>query len=705
MSIQGKYVERDEYWATLEDEEFLDAINHKIQRYYDFAQESGLYHLWRRSFLAYYGGDLNNETSLFESAKLAKEGQIGQITKGKINSYRNLVKHSVNLATANKNSLNAVATNTDLKSQAQAVLGSSLLEYYLKDKDVGKMNRTATELACVNAEGWIHAPWEPDEGEIYEVNDDGKPVFEGDLDVSAHGPLDVIRDTTLTNHKYKWLCLRKWVNKWDLIAEYPDLKEDILEACANDSFQAEHETLRFEITKGMSDKNESDDVPFYIFYHDRTKAMKHGRITIFLRNVILFDGKLPYRKIPLRPIMPDILHDSGFGYSPYWDLLGLQQASDNLFSSVLSNNMTFAKQYIWKRKGDNLDVTNLEGGLSLLTSEEMPQALQLTKSANETYKLIMDVIQHQETLSGISSTVRGRPEANLKSGAALALVVAQSIQFGSALEESYNRLLEDVGMTIINHLQDFSKTPRIALISGESNKPYLRTFQASDIMQIQRVTVQQTNALSKTISGRVEIANQIMSMPPPQAKTYMHVLNTGQLPQEMQTPTETMNIQAENEALQNGEEVQVIVTENHAEHITQHRLLVENPEAKKDPELVKRVLDHIQEHINQYRTIDPAVLAITGQQPLPPDNNPLTLMQQQMGLKPPQTQPMPGMQQAQGMQGPAQGMPQTAQVNPDLQAPEPVQGQPMPNQPNLPGTPEGTDPQTQANYAQFMNNL
>lgn len=679
----------DQYWATLQEDEFLDALHYRIGQYYDFLQQSGIYRLWKRSFIAYYGGDMNSEGNIFDSSMLTKGGKLGQITKVKINSYRNLVKHSVNLATANKTSLTCVASNTDYKSQAQTVLGTSLLDYYMNVAQVSRNLRNATEVACLTGEGWIHAPWEPKKGNIYEIVN-GKPKYEGDLDVSNHTGLDIIRDTSLRTTKHPWRCIRRFKNKWDLVAKYPQFRDEIL---SESSYDYEgFDSFRFEVTKGI-ENDQSELIPEYIFYHDKTEAMPDGRLVIASKNVIFFDGKLPYEKMPLMTILPDVLHESCFGYSPFNDLLGIQQAKDNILSAITSNNMTFANQFIWKRKNDNFSVKNIEGGLKLLESAEMPQPLQLTASSPEAYNLHQLYETAMEMLSGISSTVRGNPQANLKSGAALALVVAQSIQFGSALEESYSEILEDTGTTIIQHLQAFADTPRVAYIVGESNRPFMKEYKKADIADIKRVTVQQTNALSKTISGRLEIANQVMQMPPEQAKVYMSILNTGQLPAEWQTHNSVMNIKAENENLQNGRPVRAVVTENHATHIQHHMEVVENPEAKNDNDLMTRTLEHIQEHLNLWRAMGADLLMITGQNPPPPPGMGTVMDQNAAGLQPPQDM--------------AAQMPQAAvpQGMPQMQAPMPVQGAEQAQQPNMPGMPAGTPPQTQAAYQQFLGKI
>ena len=59
-------------------------------------------------------------------------------------------------------------------------------------------------------------------------------------------------------------------------------------------------------------------------------------------------------------------------------------------------------------------------------------------------------------------------------------------------------------------------------------------------------------------------------------------------------------------------------TEQHSLHIKEHKYVLADADLKKDPELVQRVANHIQQHIDLLRTTDPDVLAMMGEQPLGP---------------------------------------------------------------------------------------
>jgi len=100
---------------------------------------------------------------------------------------------------------------------------------------------------------------------------------------------------------------------------------------------------------------------------------------------------------------------------------------------------------------------------------------------------------------------------------------------------------------------------------------------------------------------------------------YFSVLQNGRLDSILDpVQRQLMLIAQENESLSSGINPPVLVTDNHAMHIQEHKQLLDSPEARGNSELVSVVLEHMQEHIRQLQTGDPNLFGILGIQPLPP---------------------------------------------------------------------------------------
>jgi hypothetical protein len=246
--------------------------------------------------------------------------------------------------------------------------------------------------------------------------------------------------------------------------------------------------------------------------------------------------------------------------------------------------------------------------------------MNLTATPVEIFNRYKELVNEMESISGINSVVRGNPEASLKSGAALALVASQAIQFLQLTQQRYVQLLEDSGTAIINMLQSYATVPRVATIVGKMNTPYMKEFSGADLESVNRVIVDMGNPLSKTTAGKIQIADTLLQYGfIKNPDMYFSVLQNGRL-DSITDPVQRqlMLIAMENEQMQDGIDPPVLVTDNHPMHIQEHKQLLDSPEARNNPDLVVVVLAHIQNHINQMRTGDADLFAILGMQNLPP---------------------------------------------------------------------------------------
>lgn len=108
-----------------------------------------------------------------------------------------------------------------------------------------------------------------------------------------------------------------------------------------------------------------------------------------------------------------------------------------------------------------------------------------------------------------------------------------------------------------------------------------------------------------------------------------------------------------------------MITDLHPDHINEHRQLASDPDVRNNPKIMANLTQHLMDHIQSYKTIDPDLAMILGLQPLPSQSRP----------------PM----------GPPPGAPQD--------------GPPEIMDQNLPEPPPGTPPQAQEAFDQATVNL
>ncbi len=627
--------ELDQHFATLDEDQIGDQLQLKIDRYFDEIRNTGLLYLWKRSYNQFYVAVTQHR------GILRNGGEQAEYTKQYVNHYRSLLQHKASLTIKDRPAFEPVATNTDHKSQTQTILAKGLLEYYAKDGGLETKLKRAVEFALRYGEGFVRVLWDSSAGGTAAVDpDSGEPVKEGDLEFETFSPVDVIRDTQVnSSDDNDWYIIRTFKNKWDIVAQYATvegkvsskiqteldlLRESILAMPTKDKVSREQTTV--------ADYQQATDlIPVYEFYHRKTPAVPNGRITKFLdAETILNDGDLPYKKMPIHELFASNVDGSPFGYTVAYDLLPLQEAVDGLHSAIITNQKTFAVQQIAIPRGSGLSTEVIGEGLACIFYDAQnvqgggkPEAIQFMATAQEVFNYVKELEALMETLSGINSVNRGNPPANLKSGAALALVQSMAVDFASDFQNSYVRLLESVGTATIDILKTYAESERVAEIVGKNNRPMIQQFVGADMENINRVTVDVGNPLATTTAGKISILEGLVQAgligTPEQ---YLEVLTTGSLEAAIEGElSELMLIRSENEALSDGDaSVSAIATDNHALHLKEHKSVLASPDARKDVNIVNAALAHIQEHINMLSSLDPNFLTALGQVPMAPQD-------------------------------------------------------------------------------------
>jgi hypothetical protein len=676
----------EKYFAAKDGEETAKIILQKANSWFYNLDMNGYLDKLKNAWMAYHGiyyTDTGHSISF--------GGEQGELVNLAVNHYRNICRHILTMVTANRPAMDARATNTDYKSLVQTKLANGLLDYYMREKRLEDYLSRAVEHAIVFGSGFIKMEWNSTSGEIHDfiepeyetqsvinpetgleeesvaLDDEGKPIekskgfpiYEGDVMFSTVSPFDVVFDSTKEDpSKHEWVLVRSFKNRFDLAAKYPEHEDEILKQ------ETKSDKERYNLHNAFGEQ--TDDISVYEFYHKKTESMTDGRYLLFIEsNTILMDAPMPYRKLPIYRISPGDILGTPYGYTDTFDLLPIQDALNSLYSTILTNQNTFGVQNILSPRGTDVNPSALSGGLNFIEYNAQvgkPEALNLTSTPPEIFNFIGVLEKAMETVSGVNSVSRGNPEASLQSGNALALVQSMSIQFISGLQQSYVKLIEDVGTGLIQMLQDFASVPRIATIVGVSNRTYMKEFTGDDLSSINRIIVDVGNPLARTTAGRVQMAEQMLQMQIIKTpEQYISVINTGKL----ETMTDGIDrqlllVKAENEKMVRGTPVQALAIEPHSLHIKEHRDVLADPDLKENPQLVSIILDHINEHLQLLRTTDPELLMHIGEQPLGPVGGS------------PANQPDPNQQINQGAMGDNPEVMQQQPAAPDINLPQPA---------------------------------
>lgn len=669
-----------EYYWTRDTQECVYDLWDRIEEYYNEMRRTGRLALYRNSFTNFYAGWIYR-------ASMYKSGEMGELTRSFWNHERNILMHMKSKVTQDKVSYKAQVFNSDAKSAQMRELADGLMQYITASDDykLGVKLDQSVEDTEIYGESSIVAIWNKYKGPQFI---DG--IAEGDIEYYNSTPFDLIINTCLQErNQVKWKIWRRWVNKYDWAAMYPEQAAKVKDLSDSES------TYGTKLVTLIHHDNET--IPVFYAFHEDTPAVPGGRFLMFADPTTIFedstlaDAGYADEKgqgfIPIYDNIPSTMAGSPFGYTVAFDLIPLQQELNELISAVTTNNINFATQCVMAPKGSNLHYQNLATGMTFIEWDpkmgpnSKPEALNLLHSAPETYQLIDKLIQNMEVLAGVSALDRGVPDQSITSGQYAALITTNSVIFQAPLQRAYAGLCEKVATGTLRILKKNMKADRVTQIVGANKVNSARKWGPEQLSGVSGISVETVNPMLQTPAGKMQLADVLMKtglIKDPQQ--YIGVYTDGDLPQLYhRQETQLILVKAENEALLKSQELTPAITDNHVMHILEHTANIDTVEARinpNDPSVVV-TLNHIMAHINMLTTINPILAGIIGDPSLPPGMpSALQLPTPQPGQQPqpgpvpgagPAARPAPAQQQTRQPGGPTQ--PGQAPANPGQMAP------------------------------------
>lgn len=593
------------YWLSKPGNEVAKELLQRVRRYYERGPQyspAGMGFDVRKIeklYYAYYGNSAANS-----SDGLRATGDNGELTTTYANHIKAIVKTILSMVAGERIAFKVKAANTDSASIQQAMLAQGLLSGYVDRLKMAKMLYEATEAALVTSEGWLVTTWDHYAGSIAYMTPEGQPVYEGDPRLRVFSAMNVIRDPEARNGDFGWVCVVEWVNKWDLAVTYPEHAEKILSIGSKGNRDLYLDlfgfgTMAFYNATGYS----PDRVPKFTLWAKRSPAVPDGvEMECLEDGTCLIKTPLPYEGIPAHRIVCSSVMGSGYGYSDIFDLLGISEFYNQSLNTILSNQAATGVQLIGVPRGSGLTEADFKHGLSLVEFNPgmEPRALSLTGTSPEIFTSLEMSARLMDQLVGLNAASRGDVPDRMPASA-IALQDNKSLRFQSPLQQAYVDVCETAAQFIVNMLRDFATTPRAREYAGKFGQNFLRHFSSEDISGAGAVQVDMDNPANNTPAANQAKADALLQNGLIKNKEeYFSILATGKMDTVMEGPmSEVLLIKSENERLAVGESLFVISVDNHVLHIQEHKVVLNSPEARMMPNVVKAVTDHIQEHVNQ----------------------------------------------------------------------------------------------------------
>ncbi|HLU46840.1 MAG TPA: hypothetical protein VK116_02110 [Planctomycetota bacterium] len=595
-AIDDEERERPDYWAQDEDRFVVQKVlERKESQERDFARTSIFTRIARS--IAYWSGYFDGWGDWGDTA-IKVTGEHGQILEFNVNMYRYLGLQLKTLITADRPRYNVTPANVEVKARTQARLGTRVLDYYL-NHGVEDVIRQAVEDALVNSVGFVQVTWDASLGAVVDADEESSELeYEGDVSVRAVHLLDIVFDYRNKDRweDVSWCATRSLRNKYDLIARFPDKREEILSAANYLLEREEADNLDYD---GRPEEAE-DEVEVWEFFHKKTDAIPVGRYILFVGEEPLIDMDLPYKEIPVYPIWSGHAAKSIFGHSPLFDIQKQQEYLNELLGKLATIHDTLGLPILWTKSGTKQPHPSLWlGAIAWLESEEKPEVVTLSQVPKDVFETISMLVGSMEKQMAISPVVQGGAEGSQRANSMQRFAMEQALRFHSDLQAEYYRLFAKIGSAILEIFQRFASTERVISILGVRGQNQLETYTGDDLYDVTSVVVEPQSAMTRTIDGRIELLQVLAQHQVPLPKEEL-VAILGGAPLSAMTEGvegEAEVVAAENETLLSGGPHYALATDNHIFHVKKHAAVLTTPAARNDPNLSKAVLAAIMEHL------------------------------------------------------------------------------------------------------------
>jgi hypothetical protein len=608
-------VSSDKYWWAEEDSK--DVVQQLQSVDLDSIGNGAMSQAWSRNLMIYFSNIVkadNWDTSLNFA------GSQGELVEMMVPMTRSLIRQLVSIVTKQKLAFSVLSETTAQGTLETARLGNALCKQIIAKQQLDIIYENMYEHSLLTGMGFFYTQWRTDRGEYFTTDKMGKDHFEGDLEISSPMVWDMKFDATIPDPKmWNWCEVRTIHNRWDLIAQFPEMAEQLKRITPITQGQN-----RF-MAEVQSSPSDQDNIYIYAAYHKQTPAMPDGRMLVYASDeCVLVDDKNYYGGLPIYVCRAEPIPGCSYGYPFISSLLPLQEMLDNTLSSIATNNSQFGVQNVTVSRGAGV-TSSMINGMNFLSytptadGHGRPEPLQLTQSAPEAWKFIDVLKSLLLDQSMINSALRGDPPTGVTSGTAIATLTTTALESVASSSKAARDCLRRTMLGAFDVYRRFASVERDLTMSDTGNQVSTAKFKGQDLDGIKDIAIVENNPLTQTQNGRDAQADKLMSQGLIKDLKAYYAVQEGAPPSVLYEGelSEEDLVKRENEAMMNNEPVLVLNTDDHAYHIMMHAIPLKDPRVRFNGAMNKTILAHMLEHYKQAQEVDPnfAAMVATGKMP------------------------------------------------------------------------------------------
>lgn len=504
------------YWAL---DPAPQLSKHVMQRYREwrkYLRDVGQSTKALNGFRYHHGWNRLGESA----AALALGGANRDYLRVVVNEVRVMVQHVLAMLAGRVPEMQPVAASSTAGAREETIVARDILEHVRRAQRVEPLHAEVRKLAFLMGEAYRLCLWDGNKGDpvAADIGPDGQPVaalHQGDFNNSVCSLLDVARDPTVRAwDAVPWVVVRTFENKHVLAADRPEEEASRIRAIQWRSGEDAdlQEDLWGMLALNTPALSSGDTIPVYHFFHVDNPAVPGGLAFSCLSDGLWLGEPTanPYSGLPVKRLSPDAIHGTTLGDTNVFDVTGLCDAVNILYSTWITNAARWGIGAVGIPKQSAVSLDSLGNGSTAFTytaapnvpNGGMPTPMVPPQTPSDVVNLAQTLVSMIAKSMGLNDTAVGAlPFAGMP-----AALVAQMIQVAQQFQDNFYqsivRFESDCATHELDCLKLFAKDSRVYEVMGDSQRWMAKEFTGSTLRGVSRVAFEPVPAISNSLAGK-----------------------------------------------------------------------------------------------------------------------------------------------------------------------------------------------------------
>lgn len=515
-----------------------------------------------------------------------------------INRIRSIIRTEYGKLTKQRPTLGVNPTSDGENSEQRAIACEKILEALWKPTGTDRHRRKAILWALITGTGWTMNYWDKKAGKRLEGD-----VYLGEVAVAARSPFSIYCDPLAEEMEdLNWL--------FDVSIRSPEYVLDHYGVRVDAEHVSTDEHYAGKLAAALDQDATASQTGVLVkqYWQRPTQDYPEGRFAIYVQDWLLWEGPLPYPKVPIpyvpwrHILVPGRLH----GESVITDLLDTQRDINKTVGQIIEQKNLQLKPRVIAAEGQI--VSPITGAPNeIILTRPMPgvpkvEFVRSPELAESIFKILDRHDRNLYEISGQHEVSHAQVPTGVKSGIAIAYLAeqddtrlgptAQAFEEALATEETYKLRL----------CRQFYQERRTATIIGDDNQAEIIEFSRDDIPEDVEVHVEAGSSLPQSRVAKQEFILSLwdkgLVADPRVVLKKLELGDVEGLYDEVEA--DISQAQREHETMKSGVLVPVHDYDNDAVHIWQHDLYRKTEEFETLPAEIQSIFaEHVQGHKDQ----------------------------------------------------------------------------------------------------------